>query len=234
MPARCTAARPTRSTRRFPKLLRRVGGYNIDMIAMRATTWRICWSVGGHSRLLHRVELDLQPIPPHRALGICHSDFYQAMDATQHIVKLGPAAVELVDRTMIELARDIAMFRPIVDRFVVGEPEAILLTEFAATTPTTNLRVATARRIDGDLGFPGAVVRGDRPGLPERGVDRAQEGLNIMMSMKGDGKPISLSRLRGAARRPCRVHRPPDTGFPKHGTSVPGTHASVGCLHVRR
>ena len=78
------------------------------------------------------IELDSQPIPPHRVLGICHfPTFYQAMDATQHIVKLGPAAVELVDRTMIELARDNPVFRPVVDRFVRGEPDAILLTEFA-------------------------------------------------------------------------------------------------------
>ena len=34
------------------------------------------------------------------------------MEVAQHIVKLGPIAVELVDRTMIELARGIAMFGP--------------------------------------------------------------------------------------------------------------------------
>ena len=97
------------------------------------------------------IELDLQPIPPHRVLGICHfPTFYQAMDATQHIVELGPAAVELVDRTMIELARDNPVFRPVVDRFVRGEPDAILLTEFAGPDADDNLRrLETARRIDG-------------------------------------------------------------------------------------
>ena len=64
----------------------------------------------------------------------------------------------------------------------------------------------------GDLGFPGARGRGDRPGVPERRSGRcASAGLNIMMSMKGDGKPISFHRrLRGAARRPRRLHRPAD------------------------
>ncbi len=78
------------------------------------------------------IELQVQPIPPAKMLGICHfPTFYKAMDATQHIVKLDPSAVELVDRTMIELARDIPMFRPTVERFVKGEPDAILLVEFA-------------------------------------------------------------------------------------------------------
>src|SRR5436853_454143 len=88
---------------RFPKLLRRVGGYNIDMISGDG-------SHGGHNMahllvgsegtlgFFTEIELDLQPIPPHRVLGICHfPTFYQAMDATQHIVKLGPSACELVD-----------------------------------------------------------------------------------------------------------------------------------------
>src|SRR3954468_22870548 len=118
--------------RRFPKLLRRVGGYNIDMIDDAGHNMaHLLVGSEGTLAFFSEIELDLQPIPPHRVLGICHfPTFYQAMEATQHIVKLGPAAVELVDRTMIELARDIAMFRQIVDRFVQGEPAAILLTEF--------------------------------------------------------------------------------------------------------
>ena len=62
------------------------------------------------------------------------------MAATKAIVALGPTAVELVDRTMIELARDIPMFRPTVERFVRGEPEALLLVEFAGDDADDNLR----------------------------------------------------------------------------------------------
>ena len=128
--------------RRFPKLLRRVGGYNIDMISDAGHNMaHLLVGSEGTLGFFTEIELDLQPIPPHRVLGICHfPSFYKAMDATQHIVKLGPTAVELVDRTMIELARDIAMFRPIVDRFVQGEPAAILLTEFAGEDTDDNLR----------------------------------------------------------------------------------------------
>ena len=53
------------------------------------------------------------------------------MDMTRHIVTLGPAAVELVDRTMLDLARGIAVFQATIARYVKGNPGALLLVEFA-------------------------------------------------------------------------------------------------------
>src|SRR5438445_654035 len=77
--------------RRFPKLLRRVGGYNIDMISDSGHNMaHLLVGSEGTLGFFTEIELDLQPIPPHRVLGICHfPSFYGAMDATQHIVKLG-------------------------------------------------------------------------------------------------------------------------------------------------
>src|SRR5947208_7001167 len=146
---------------RFPKLLRRVGGYNIDMIDDAGHNMaHLLVGSEGTLGFFTEIELDLQPIPPHRVLGICHfPSFYGAMDATRHVVKLGPAAVELVDRTMIELARDNPVFRPVVDRFVQGEPEAILLTEFAGPEADDNLRrLRQLVELMGDLGFPDSVI----------------------------------------------------------------------------
>ncbi len=141
---------------------------------MPATTWRICWSAPKERwRFSARSSSIFSRYPPHRVLGICHfPTFYQAMDATQHIVKLGPAAVELVDRTMIELARDNPVFRPVVDRFVRGEPDAILLTEFAGDDRDDNLRrLEAARRIDGRSRLRHPVpmpVSSRRPTRPSR------------------------------------------------------------------
>ena len=56
------------------------------------------------------------------------------MAAAQHIVELGPTAVELVDRTMIELALANPAFRPTMAKALIGEPAAILLVEFAGET----------------------------------------------------------------------------------------------------
>ena len=224
--------------RRFPKVLRRVGGYNIDSIDEAGHNMaRLLVGSEGTLAFFNEIELDLQPIPAHRVLGICHfPTFYSAMAATQRIVDLGPSAVELVDRTMIDLSRDIPMFRAVVDRFVQGEPAALLLTEFAGDDPADNLRRLKALvELMGDLGFPGAVVEATDPVFQQAVWEIRAQGLNIMMSMKGDGKPVSFLedcavRLEDLADYTDRLTRI----FEKHGTY--GTwyaHASVGCLHVR-
>jgi FAD/FMN-containing dehydrogenase/Fe-S oxidoreductase len=223
---------------RFPKLLRRVGGYNIDMIDDAGHNMaQLLVGSEGTLAFFNAIELDLQPIPPHRVLGICHfPTFYQAMASTKHIVALGPTAVELVDRTMIDLSRDIPMFRATVDRFVQGEPAALLLVEFAGEDADDNRRrLRQLVELMGELGLPGAVVEAVDPAFQQAVWNVRKEGLNIMMSMKGDGKPISfiedcavsLDDLADYTARLTAV-------FEKHGTY--GTwyaHASVGCLHVR-
>jgi FAD/FMN-containing dehydrogenase/Fe-S oxidoreductase len=223
---------------RFPKVLRRVGGYNIDSIEDSGHNMaRLLVGSEGTLAFFNEIELELQPIPAHRVLGICHfPSFYRAMAATRRIVELGPSAVELVDRTMIDLSRDIPMFRAVVDRFVQGEPAALLLTEFAGDDPPENLRRLEALvELMGDLGFPGGVVEATDPGFQQAVWEIRAQGLNIMMSMKGDGKPVSFLedcavRLEDLADYTERLTRI----FEKHGTC--GTwyaHASVGCLHVR-
>jgi len=224
--------------RRFPKVLRRVGGYNVDSITDSGHNMaKLLVGSEGTLAFFNEIELDLQPVPAHRVLGICHfPSFYGAMAATRRIVELGPSAVELVDRTMIDLSRDIPMFRAVVERFVQGEPAALLLTEFAGDDPAENLRLLKALvELMGDLGFPGGVVEATDPAFQQAVWEIRAQGLNIMMSMKGDGKPVSfledcavkLDDLADYTERLTRI-------FEKHGTY--GTwyaHASVGCLHVR-
>ena len=225
--------------RRFPALLRRVGGYNIDTLTTGGGHNMGHLLVGSEGTLgfFTEIELDLQPLPAHRVLGVCHFlAFHEAMSATQHIVALDPSAVELVDRTLMELARDIAVFRPTIERFVQGAPDALLLVEFAGEDRGALLaRLARLGELMADLGFPGAVVEAVEPAFQRAVWDVRKAGLNIMMSMKGDGKPISFVedcavRLEDLAEYTRRL----DAIFARHGTR--GTwyaHASVGTLHVR-
>jgi FAD/FMN-containing dehydrogenase len=222
---------------RFPKVLRRVGGYNLDMVSGAGHNMAHLL-VGSEGTLAYskRVHLNLSPLPKHKTLGVCHfPTFYGAMDAAQHLVKLNPVAVELVDRTMIGLARSNPAFKSTVDKFIKGDPEAILLVEFAGDDRDEQL--AGLRRLVemmGDLGLPGAVIEVTDSALQRDIWEVRKAGLNIMMSMKGDGKPVSfiedcavpLEHLADYTDRLTRV-------FEKHGTK--GTwyaHASVGCLHV--
>jgi FAD/FMN-containing dehydrogenase/Fe-S oxidoreductase len=229
---------------RWPHVLRRVQGYNLDMVQPGSDARPLAHNlahllVGSEGTLAFskRITLKLSTIPAHKVLGVVHfPTFYQAMDLTRHIATLDADAVELVDRTMIDLARGNATFRPIVDRFLQGEPEAILLVEFAGEDKAAQVaRLARLAELMGDLGLPGSVVQILEPGLQREIWEVRKAGLNIMMSMKGDGKPVSfiedcavpLEHLAEYTDRLTKV-------FEKHGTR--GTwyaHASVGTLHVR-
>jgi Fe-S oxidoreductase len=87
----------------------------------------------------------------------------------------------------------------------------------------------------GSLGFPDAVVEATEPGFQQAVWEVRKAGLNIMMSMKGDGKPVSFIEDCAVALEDLAEYTDRLTQvFRKHGTT--GTwyaHASVGCLHVR-
>ena len=228
--------------RRFPKVQRRVGGYNIDALTPSSNTEGVNLAhllVGSEGTLAFSQEIQLQlaPIPRHKVLGVCHfPSFYAAMEASQQLVTLNPSAVELVDRTMIDLSRENPMFRPVIDRCVKGQPQALLLVEFAGESAGAQLTaLRRLHELMGDLGFAGAVVDAVDLEFQKEIWEVRKAGLNIMMSMKGDGKPISFIedcavRLEDLAEYTRRLTEL----FERHGTS--GTwyaHASVGCLHVR-
>src|SRR6201996_6699181 len=128
---------------KFPKVQRRVGGYNLDALTPRNAANNMAHLLVGSEGTLAfttKVELKLWPVTRTRAAAACHfGSFYEAMDAAQHLVKLKPIAVELVDRTMIALGRDIAMFRPVIEATVKGDPDALLIVEFAEEDQPDNL-----------------------------------------------------------------------------------------------
>jgi FAD/FMN-containing dehydrogenase/Fe-S oxidoreductase len=233
--------------RNVPKVLRRVGGYNIDVFNPQSekpytTDGSVNYAqllVGSEGTLAwtRGLTLKLAPLPAHRVLGVVNfPSLFRAMECAQHIVKLGPAAVELVDRTMIGLARDNPAFRPVIERSLVGEPDAILLVEFGGESRDAAIaRLHDLVALMGDLGLPGNVVEMTDAAAQKALWDVRKAGLNIMMSLKGDGKPVSfiedcavpLEHLAEYVDRLTQV-------FARHGTR--GTwyaHASVGTLHVR-
>ena len=237
--------------RRWPKVMRRVGGYNLDVFHPQSER---PYTADGSVNLAHllvgsegtlawfkRLQLKLSRLPAQKVLGVVNfASFHRAMDSAQHIVKLGPTAVELVDRTMIDLARTNPVFRPVIEAALVDAaaptPEAILLVEFAGEDHARLLAQLQALiELMGDIGLPGTVVP-----MPEAAAQKAlwdvrKAGLNIMMSLKGDGKPVSFIEdcavpLEHLAEYTAQLTEV----FARHGTR--GTwyaHASVGTLHVR-
>lgn len=238
----------------WPKVMRRVGGYNLDVFYPQSERPYLSAAqqhlvnfaqllVGSEGTLAYfeALKLKLSPLPKNKRLGAVNfPSFHQAMALTQHIVKLGPVAVELVDRTMIELSRANPVFAPVIEtaltRVQGKETDALLLVEFAHEDPTRADRgLADLQTLMADLGLPGAVVCLTDPRAQSALWEVRKAGLNIMMSLKGDGKPVSfiedcavpLEHLADYTAALTEV-------FSRYGTQ--GTwyaHASVGTLHVR-
>jgi FAD/FMN-containing dehydrogenase/Fe-S oxidoreductase len=233
---------------RFPQVQRRVGGYNLDALAPGKNDVNLAHILVGSEGTLGfstKIELKLSPLLGRRAVGACHfGSFQSAMEAAQHIVKLAPIAVELIDRTMLGLARDIAMFQPTINAVVRGDPEAILFVEFGEDDHRENFRrLLRLSELMGDLGYDwgntgarwGGVVEVMDAALQTAINEVRAAGLNVMMSMKDAGKPVSFVEdcavpLEHLAEYTAKLTEV----FERNGTR--GTwyaHASVGCLHVR-
>lgn len=231
----------------WPKVLRRVGGYNLDIFHPQSerpytgdgsvNLAHLLVGAEGTLAVYKSLTLKLSPLPSAKVLGVVNfPTFYAAMDAAQHIVRLAPTAVELVDRTMIELSRQNPAFRPVIETALIGEPEAILLVEFSGDDRGVLLdQLARLVELMGELKLPHSVVE-----MPNEAAQKAlwevrKAGLNIMMSLKGDGKPVSFIEDCAVPLEHLAEYTAALTEvFRRHGSR--GTwyaHASVGTLHVR-
>ena len=222
----------------FPRVQRRVGGYNLDELLPEHPNYsHLLVGSEGTLALTTGVTLRLSALPKHRVMGVCHfPSFRDAMETTRHIVALDPVAVELVDNNVLVLGADIPMFVRTLGDITRGTPNCLLLVEFAGDDPEALKR--DLNRLDqcmADHGFPDAVVEVIEPARQKPVWDVREACLNIMMSMKGDGKPVSFIEDCAVPLEHLADYTDAVTEvFSRHGTV--GTwyaHASVGCLHVR-
>ncbi|EJL82034.1 Fe-S oxidoreductase, partial [Polaromonas sp. CF318] len=235
----------------WPKVLRRVAGYNLDIFNNQnekpytqdgsVNLAHLLVGSEGTLALTKSLTLRLAELPRTKVLGVVNfPTFYKAMDTAQHIVKLGGdgtlSAVELVDRTMIELSLQNPAFAPTVRTALIGQPDAILLVEFSGNSKAELApKMHQLVELMGDLGLPGSVVE-MMDDAPQKNLWEVRKaGLNIMMSLKGDGKPVSFIEDCAVPLEHLAEYTDALTQvFRKYGSK--GTwyaHASVGTLHVR-
>ena len=241
----------------YPAVLRRVGGYNLDVFNLQSPR---AYTADGSVNLSHllvgsegtlayfkRLHLQLSPLPEQKVLGVVNfASFAHSMVLTQHIVGIAVqagvmlTAVELVDGTIIRLAMENPAFRPTLEKALIEtngqSPDALLLVEYVGAN-LADLK-KQLKRLDeclADHGLPNAVVMMSKAAEQKALWEVRKAGLNILMSMRGNGKPVSfiedcavpLEHLSDYTSALTEV-------FAKHGTR--GTwyaHASVGTLHVR-
>ncbi|MDA9743607.1 FAD-binding oxidoreductase [Candidatus Pelagibacter sp.] len=222
----------------WPTTQRRVGGYNIDLIDPEGfNSSNLLVGSEGTLSLFNKIKLKLSKIPKNKILGVCYFDnFHQAMELSKEIVKLKPTCVELMDQNLLNLAKEIPMYAGGIKKYIKGSPEAVLMVEFIDTEKSVY-----EKKIK-DLEY--LVLNQNKKNEFSYYSDLSEQkevfeirkaGLNILMSMKGDRKPVafiedcavSLEHLADYTARLKEI-------FKKYGTSgMFYAHASVGTLHVR-
>lgn len=223
---------------RYPKIQRRVSGYNLDEFTGGMGFDMARFAVGSEGTLVSITEakLKLVPRPKVVALGVLHcNDLIESMEATVAALDLAPAAVELIGSMIIRQAKSNLAYSRITG-FIEGDPEALLVIEMAADderevrAKLDSLGDTLARR---GLGY--AFLKLTRPEDQEKVWDVRKAGLGLMMNVPGDAKPlpfvedcaVSPERLPDFVRKFDEIVSANGTEAGYYG------HASVGCLHIR-
>ncbi len=223
---------------RYPRIQRRVGGYNLDEFVGGGSFDSARFVVGSEGTLVTITEAKLRAAPLPRSKGLAVLHFHgvnEAMEATVATLELDPAAVELVDDLIVRQARGNLEYARLMD-FVEGEPGALLLVEFYGDSEAevqAKLDRLDARMARGGLGY--AAPRMTDPAEQARVWAVRKAGLGLMMNVRGGAKPLPFVEDTAVApeRLPEYVRRF-DEIVRGHGTSAGYYgHASVGCLHIR-
>jgi FAD/FMN-containing dehydrogenase/Fe-S oxidoreductase len=226
--------------RRFPKVLRRVGGYNLDEFVERSKPFNLAKLIVGSEGTLGLVvaaKLNLVPLPRAKAvLTIEFDELLDALGATPAIVRHRPSAVEVMDRFILDHARESAALEALRRSIMQGDAGALLCVEFYGDTaeelvPRLDALEAALPRLGYRCRWRRAVSASDQARI----WSFREAALGLSMAMKGDAKSLSFvedtavapEKLRDYIERFLQVVK-------RHQTSAGVyAHASVGCLHVR-
>jgi FAD/FMN-containing dehydrogenase/Fe-S oxidoreductase len=220
---------------RFPKILRRVSGYNLPGIASRSLMPLVVGSEGTLA-VIAEAELNLVPRPKHRGLLVPHfNSMIAALDCLAICLEMKPSAVELMDTMLIDLARNQRSLSKTMAA-IEGRPAALLMVEFSADTEAevADRVEKLARRLRNAPGMTAAVVALD-PALRDPLWSLRSAAVPLLYGMPGDRKPVTFvedcavspERLPEFAERFRGIIRSHGTEGAFYG------HASVGCLHIR-
>jgi FAD/FMN-containing dehydrogenase/Fe-S oxidoreductase len=227
-------------TRRFPRLLRRVGGYNLDEFVRDDRPFNLARLMVGSEGTLGVVlsaKIRLVPLPSAKAvLAIQFASLLESLAATPLILRHGPSAVEVMDKSILDYTRQSAVLEALRQSFIQGDPASLLCVElYADRTEDLPPRLAALERDLREHGFGYAYHHALDLAAQARIWRLREAGLGLSMAMKEDAKSLSFvedtavapERLRDYIERFLAIVQ-------RHGTTAGVyAHASVGCLHVR-
>ena len=229
----------------FPRFWRQSGGYRLDRLAGATSLARPAgldlakFVVGSEGTLVTVVEATVQlvPAPRHRVIAVGHFISVQAaIEATEDALACQPAAVELLDRTIIELSRQKIEYRSLAT-ILHGDPEALLFVTFFGDSQAE--AVAGLGRLEESWRAHGhgyctlrAVDATEQAAL----LKVREAGLGLLMAAStGTRRPLAF--VEDTAVEPAKLAS--YTGrfrqiLDAHGlTAGFYGHCSVGCLHIR-
>jgi FAD/FMN-containing dehydrogenase/Fe-S oxidoreductase len=223
---------------RYPKIQRRVSGYNLDaaLDGERLNLSDVVVGSEGTLAMVTEARVRIVPLPTMTGLAVVHcTDIVQAAKATVVALEHPVSAIELVGKEIIERCQSSIGYAPLLEG-MVGEPKALLLVEFYGETvgELQSKMDALQADIEGqELAF--AMVPLTEASEQARWWQMRQAGLGLLMSVKGDAKPVAI--VEDTAVPPERLAEFVtrfDEVVASHGTfAAYYGHASVGCLHIR-
>jgi len=226
--------------RRFPKVLRRVGGYNLDEFVPGRETSNLAKIIVGSEGTLAVIleaKLNLVRLPKEKAvLVVQFRELLEALEATPLILRHKPSAIEVMDSFILDHTRLSPNLQRVRETFVEGEPGAILCVEFYADAKADlPPRLAALQTDLTARGYGYHFHHATEPVQQARVWNLRESALGLSMTMKQDAKSLSFvedtavapEKLRDFIERFMKLIR-------HHGTTAGVyAHASVGCLHVR-
>ena len=223
---------------RFPKVMRRVGGYNLDEFVY-TDQWNlsklVCGSEGTLATTLE-LKLNLVDLPKHKSVCVVHfSEVLDAISAVETMLPYHPSAVEILDKTVLDLSRSNLTTKHHC-HFIEGNPAAILIVEFYGDTAKDVLE--RPQNMIEELKSKGFGY--SYPLFPEGEAYNdvwiiRKKGLGLMLGLKGNKKPLAFIEDAGipSEHLPEYIDRVLKI-CKKHGTEAAMyAHASVGVIHVR-
>ncbi len=225
--------------RRFPRILRRVSGYNLVAFVDDATPVDLCQIIAGSEgtlALILEAKLKLVPLPSAKTLMVAaFPDVLSAAGAVPRVLQHQPGAVEMVDKLILDQTRGSPEFLG-ARELLGGDPGAVLLVEFwgESLAQLRDKMASVGRDLQSQTAATACAPIVD-PGQQAQIWGLRKAGVGILMAVKGDAKPyafvedaaVSPEKLEEYVRRFHEIVADHDTYAGWYG------HASVGCLHVR-
>src|SRR5688572_17386542 len=226
--------------RRYPKLLRRVGGYNLNEFARSDQPFNLArLIVGSEGTLGVILDATIRLVPLPRAKAVMTIEFaglLEALEATPLILRYQPSAVEVMDKFILDFTKQNAELERKRRAFIEGDPGALLCVEFYADEARDlPPRLESLERDLRAAGYGYRYFHAIDLAAQARIWSVREAGLGLSMAMKDDNKSLSFvedtavapERLRDFIERFLAI-------ISRHGTTAGVyAHASVGCLHVR-